>query len=734
MKRKEVLLLIIMFVGVLSMKAQPTGYGKMSSWIRRLAVKESVGKRQARPVHSRSRQSVCAFVRISGDAEQVFQENGCHELARFGDIFIADIPVGQLRKLAAHHQVKRIEAGERCSVTIDTTAQIVNTEPLHEGRNLPQAYTGKGVIVGLEDIGFDLTHPNFYDEGMNESRIRRFWDQLSTDTIGSKLYVGQEYVTTEDIQNYRHSRDGMLSGHGTHTLGIAAGTGFDTPYRGIAYESDICLVSNAVTSDTVLIDEAQRWKYTTATDALGFKYIFDYAEQEGKPCVISFSEGSYEDLHGDNQLFAAVLDSLVGPGRIVIASAGNEGFHNTFIRKPRGVEQTGAFFRRWGKDNAFLMKSDGPFSLRMQVYESALRADTLVIPSSRLLSMPDSLLTDTVTMMGLEFPIEIQAYPSGFNPQETAYDFYIQSPDLFGYTPPISFELLGEDADVCLYRVYGEIEQNAMNPLLTAGECTHSVFSPGSSAAAICVGATTYRAGHLNEAGEWVKSEWGEDGERALFSSVGPTIDERIKPDVMAPGNAIVSSFSSYFREENPQTKVESDVAYSIYNQRRYPWSIETGTSMSTPVVAGIVALWLEANPNLTPADIKDIFRKTCRRCDETLDYPNNYYGYGEIDAYRGLLEVLELSAIPGISANNPQQMKVKELGEGRWMMSTGGDGHAHFACSVYNLQGIRVPVGAQNQGNGDYLLDLHALPHGVYVVQLNSPVPALSGSFLIRR
>ena len=197
---------------------------------------------------------------------------------------------------------------------------------------------------------------------MNESRIRRFWDQLSTDTIGSKLYVGQEYVTTEDIQNYRHSRDGMLSGHGTHTLGIAAGTGFDTPYRGIAYESDICLVSNAVTSDTVLIDEAQRWKYTTATDALGFKYIFDYAEQEGKPCVISFSEGSYEDLHGDNQLFAAVLDSLVGPGRIVIASAGNEGFHNTFIRKPRGVEQTGAFVRRWGKDNAFLMKSDGPFS------------------------------------------------------------------------------------------------------------------------------------------------------------------------------------------------------------------------------------------------------------------------------------------------------------------------------------------------------------------------------------
>ena len=60
-----------------------------------------------------------------------------------------------------------------------------------------------------------------------------------------------------------------------NTLGIAAGCGYDSPYRGMAYESDICLVSNAVSDDEQFIDSTDYYKYTYATDALGFKYIMD---------------------------------------------------------------------------------------------------------------------------------------------------------------------------------------------------------------------------------------------------------------------------------------------------------------------------------------------------------------------------------------------------------------------------------------------------------------------------
>jgi len=62
---------------------------------------------------------------------------------------------------------------------------------------------------------------------------------------------------------------------------------------------------------------------------------------------------------------------------------------------------------------------------------------------------------------------------------------------------------------------------------------------------------------------------------------------------------------------------------------------------MSAPVVAGAIALWLQADPTLTSADCLEIFSKTCTHYDTSLSYPNNLYGYGQIDVAAGLGEVL---------------------------------------------------------------------------------------------
>ena len=53
---------------------------------------------------------------------------------------------------------------------------------------------------------------------------------------------------------------------------------------------------------------------------------------------------------------------------------------------------------------------------------------------------------------------------------------------------------------------------------------------------------------------------------------------------------------------------------------------------MSAPVVTGAIALWLQADPTLTTSDCMDIFAKTCTHYDSSLSYPNNLYGYGQID------------------------------------------------------------------------------------------------------
>ena len=129
----------------------------------------------------------------------------------------------------------------------------------------------------------------------------------------------------------------------------------------------------------------------------------------------------------------------------------------------------------------------------------------------------------------------------------------------------------------------------------------------------------------VNSAGNkdfWTKIDFPADGDSviavgavssegtlAYFSSEGPTVDGRIKPDVVAMGTQVIS-VSLSDKEEN----------YSSGN----------GTSFSCPMAAGVCALILEARPELGPMDVRDALRETADRAD----FPDNQYGWGLINAY----------------------------------------------------------------------------------------------------
>jgi subtilisin family serine protease/phosphodiesterase/alkaline phosphatase D-like protein len=111
-------------------------------------------------------------------------------------------------------------------------------------------------------------------------------------------------------------------------------------------------------------------------------------------------------------------------------------------------------------------------------------------------------------------------------------------------------------------------------------------------------------------------------------SNVGPRNDDgdsdpmdELKPDVLAPGVNIMSA------------KSDTTAAYVQMS----------GTSMATPHVAGVVALMLEANPDLTPQEVKDIIHMTAEMPEEILpstehdDVYNYAYGWGFIDAYKAV-------------------------------------------------------------------------------------------------
>lgn len=708
-------------------------YDKMSALVREAATADNSATTRA----TGTGRTINAFVCVASDnADSLLRANDCKIYDRQGDIFIVSIPTRRLKTLASANTVKRIEASAPCQLTMDTTSTIVNALPVYEGKALPQAFTGKGVVLGIMDVGFDLTNPNFMDTAMEECRIHAFWDQLSKDTIGSTFPVGRDYTTTEEITEKEHSTDGLIQTHGTHTLGIAAGSGYTSPYRGIAYESDICAVSNAVTSSTPVIDSTDLYKYTSAVDALGFKYIFDYATSVGSPCVASFSEGYTIGYDTEDSLYCEYLNKLVGPGRIIVASAGNQSIGNGYMRKTSDMESAGAFLTSSDKSANIYVESDGIFSLNFLSYHNS-KIDTLTIHSNNCNEDSVSIYTLKTSSEEKFLEIKVNRYPSTFIAGDTIYCLYITSKEQIGNVP-LAVVLEGKQTEVSL-RCSGSLHLNngLADEKWNDAETSHNILAPGCFDCIVTVGATIHRTGFTNYTGKHIDvTQVGRnDGVRAYYSSIGPTVNGTIKPDVMAPGTNVISSYSSFYREQNPTSNdANSDVERFEYDGRTYAWTSDTGTSMATPVVAGAIALWLQAKPSLTPDDVKDIISHTARHPENDMEYPNNSYGYGEIDVYRGLLYVLGLDGIEDLSAEPLQNVKISASHDGKLSITFDDPPQRPFTVSVYSLAGTKVFSYMINAtGQSTYTMYASPLGKGIFAVQISSYEKAYTGSTLVR-
>ena len=129
-----------------------------------------------------------------------------------------------------------------------------------------------------------------------------------------------------------------------------------------------------------------------------------------------------------------------------------------------------------------------------------------------------------------------------------------------------------------------------------------TLWSPADADSIIAVGATS------------------SDKELAAFSGTGPTGDGRIKPEVVAQGMGV----------------------YWADGASTDSYRIASGTSCSTPLVAGAAALILSAHPELTAMQVRQALLNTAIHINDgtshTLTYPNNYYGYGFVDALAAAL------------------------------------------------------------------------------------------------
>jgi subtilisin family serine protease len=156
----------------------------------------------------------------------------------------------------------------------------------------------------------------------------------------------------------------------------------------------------------------------------------------------------------------------------------------------------------------------------------------------------------------------------------------------------------------------------------------------------------------------------------------------------------------------------------------------QTGTSMSAPAVTGTIALWMQADPTLTTDRILDVIAHTSRQPEATLSYPNSEYGHGEIDAYAGLLYLLDPSGVLPVSRHQPRQAAITL--DGRTLRVTLPAASLPAATlRIYTTAGRLVAQ--HNINDSEAAISLATLPAGIYAVQLTTPDASTTGSTLIR-
>ena len=661
---------------------------------------------------------VSAYIHLAPGADaSALAGLGVEVNLRCGDILTARVPVASLAAVASLPGVEYVQAATPVAPMMDVARPAARVDLVQQGAGLPRAYDGTGVVVGIIDSGFDYTHPAFYSADRSELRIKRVWEQgYDGGTPPEGFTYGGEFDSPEEI--LAAAGDITTNTHGTHVAGIAAGA--DTTlgsYQGVATGADIVLVSiSGVDTETNV----------NISDAIS--YIYRYAESVGKPCVVNMSLGAQVGPHDGTSTFDVLSDAMQGPGRLLVGSIGNFGatkLHASMVSEGEAPDTLRTFVdylrTLTASDNGGTIDIWGDPGMDLKVNVFTYNTRTSELADSFSLSLPAGGVAESPEASGeLRGSIgEIEAYGevSPLNGKAHVQLYSHVSGLRAGYE--VGIEVITSSAGTV--NVWGDGNYIAFTSCgiegYSDGDTSASPAEIGGTGSSIVtVGAYVTRSTFDTEnSGTMTLEE--TVGDIASFSSCGPTADGRMKPDVAAPGCAIVSSASSNYSSISSLPVA----GYFEWNDKNYYYAYMQGTSMSSPFVAGVLATWLEANPQLAPADVRGILSSTASADEFTGAAPGNTWGYGKIDAWAGILEAIELTGIEAAAAPAAASLAVVPVGGGSVRVSS--PEAAAVAVSVYTADGRRVlgrSLTAAEAQSG-VTLSLQGLAPGLYVVRAAS-------------
>lgn len=707
----------------------------------------------------------------------ILAENGYEIENELGRIVIARLTAPEMEAVAELDEVVQVSLGFEAEPMMRVARKTTKVDDVHKANassGLSHGYTGEGVIVGMMDTGLDPNHLNFRDAAGN-LRIKNYWEIKGAD--GSVVL----YDTPEKIGAFE--TDLRQETHATHVLGIMAGShnarpgsgngmvatlnGLGkpsvsasniNPYYGVAKDAELSVCSGTLENNNITI-AAGRFR--------------DYVKSTGKPGVLNFSLGNQRGPHDGTDASSLALAD-VGKDVLICMSAGNEGNANISLSKTlTASDKTVRTFVSTGlAGNGYLdIWSSGPQTLKVTFAAINLTNGNIVgtfeipTPSSFSYIGGTSVRYSNVVknaQFGNTFgQSSFIGYSANLNTANNRYDVYLTF-ELSGSNANTAAAIIVEGTDGNKIDMYGSmvLRSNGMAGYLD-GTPTNSINGLACGDNILVVGAYVNSNPYMTLGGEnsWSSTTYPQGG-IAAFSSYGHTFQGCQLPDVVGPGMGMISSYNSYYvRDEinnyvtkglaNPvntkteaQLRTEAESGYSVWinspdkkdpDDMKTPlknyWGEMSGTSMSSPFVAGVLALWSQAaaekGVRLSMDDVKKVIAATADKDEFTAQQPERW-GMGKINALAGLKYILanELGGVDGIASDDPESSLIIEpVGGGVYSVFLAGvEG---FTATLHNLQGQAVAT-ASATGN-ELTLDGSALGRGVYVLTVQAPNTRIS-------
>jgi len=568
-----------------------------------------------------SEDDVAAIIRLGRPG---IVPSGVRVIAQFGEIVTVRMKRGEIIGIREDTDVASFKApGPPMGPEVepDDTELLEgldeSMQPSDERRPPSLDATGRGVVIGIVDWGFDFAHPDFLNPN-NSTRTLALWDQRGKPGPESPEPYGYGIVHTREAINraiassdpyaalgyYPADADLGRGSHGTLVASIAAGNSRGGGPLGIAPEAELVFVHLATWGQD---RSAKLGNSVTLLEAIDF--ITRTAGE--RPCAINLSMGRTGEQHDGTTLVEQGLAAALraSPGHAICQSTGN-------------------YFQRRLHASGQLRPSEER-TLVWEVSKADVTPNEFEIwyPGRDKMEVEIRSLAGSVSMrlkLGERGPLVVngqtvgKAYHRAIEPNNL--DNHI---DIFLYTsaPAGEWEVTLIATDVVDGRYHAWIERDA-----ACQDCqSHFHLEDAESTSTtgtICNGQRTIAVGAYNP--------HHPDQPLAPFSSMGPTRDGRLKPDLCAPGVAILGARSA--------GRDPSNLGLRLTRM--------SGTSFATPHVTGTIALMLEAAPRpIRIEEIRNLLLANTRKISFSEELPGRL-GSGYLNIERAVQATRNIGGI----------------------------------------------------------------------------------------